>query len=118
MTIRIARETEQRMIASIKRYFEDNSDDDIGDLTASLLLDFVLREIGPSIYNQAIGDAQALHRARGRRIRASPAQPSSRLPAAEALRSIRRVRPPLSTADREEPGCSRLQARPSGEKRP
>jgi uncharacterized protein (DUF2164 family) len=59
MTIRIARETEQRMIASIKRYFEENSDDDIGDLKASLLLDFVLREIGPSIYNQAIGDAQA-----------------------------------------------------------
>lgn len=31
----------------------------IGDLKASLLLDFVLKEIGPSVYNQAVADAQA-----------------------------------------------------------
>jgi uncharacterized protein (DUF2164 family) len=31
----------------------------IGDLKARLLLDFCLRELGPSVYNQAIADAQA-----------------------------------------------------------
>ena len=30
----------------------------IGDLPAGLLLNFFLEEIGPVIYNQAIGDAQ------------------------------------------------------------
>jgi uncharacterized protein (DUF2164 family) len=59
MTIRISKETERRLIGSIQRYFEETMDDEIGDLKASLLLDFVLREIGPSIYNRAIGDAQA-----------------------------------------------------------
>jgi uncharacterized protein (DUF2164 family) len=34
-------------------------DDDIGDLKASLLLEFVLREMGPGIYNRAVADAQA-----------------------------------------------------------
>ena len=50
---------QQRAIAlsSLKRYFEENLDP-IGDLPAGLLLNFVLEEIGPVIYNQAITDAQ------------------------------------------------------------
>ena len=45
-------------IASIQRYFEENLDP-IGELPAGLLLNFLLEEIGPAIYNQAIVDAQA-----------------------------------------------------------
>jgi len=45
-------------IASLKRYFEENMPEPIGDLAASLLLNFILEEIGPSLYNQAINDAQ------------------------------------------------------------
>jgi uncharacterized protein (DUF2164 family) len=59
MTITLNSETQARFIASIKRYFAEALDDDIGDLKASLLLDFVLREMGPSIYNRAVADAQA-----------------------------------------------------------
>jgi len=59
MTIKLQPETQGRFIASIKRYFAERLDDDIGDLKASLLLDFVLQEIGPSIYNRAVADAQA-----------------------------------------------------------
>ena len=44
-------------IASLQRYFEENLDP-IGDLPAGLLLNFILEEIGPAIYNQAITDAQ------------------------------------------------------------
>ena len=47
------------MIASIKRFFAESLDDDIGDLKAARVLEFCVREIGPSIYNQAIADAQA-----------------------------------------------------------
>lgn len=46
-------------IASIKRYFEEEIREPIGDLPAGLLLDFLVEEIGPVIYNQAIADAQA-----------------------------------------------------------
>jgi uncharacterized protein (DUF2164 family) len=45
-------------IASIQRYFEANFDP-IGELPAGLLLNFILEEIGPAIYNQAIAEAQA-----------------------------------------------------------
>jgi uncharacterized protein (DUF2164 family) len=58
MTIKLDSAAQARFIASIKRYFVENLDDDIGDLKASLLLEFVLREIGPSIYNRAVADAQ------------------------------------------------------------
>jgi len=59
MMIMLNPETRARFIASIKRFFAEALDDDIGDLKASLLLDFVLREMGPSIYNRAVADAQA-----------------------------------------------------------
>ena len=34
-------------------------DEEIGELKAGLLLDFILSELGPSVYNQAIADARA-----------------------------------------------------------
>ena len=58
MPIKLKPEIQARFIASIKRYFAESLDDDIGDLKASLLLEFVLREMAPSIYNQAVADAQ------------------------------------------------------------
>lgn len=48
----------KRSIASIKRYFAEELDQDIGELKAALLLEFIMKEIAPSVYNGAIGDAQ------------------------------------------------------------
>jgi len=59
MPIELPKDTRKALIASIRRYFAENMDEEIGDLKASLLLDFCLREIGPTIYNRAIADAQA-----------------------------------------------------------
>ena len=59
MTIRLQKATHDRLIASIKRYFAENIESDIGDLKAAMLLEFCVKEIGPSIYNQAIADAQS-----------------------------------------------------------
>jgi uncharacterized protein (DUF2164 family) len=47
-----------RGVASIRRFFADELDREIGDLKAMLVLDYVLAEFGPTIYNQAIGDAR------------------------------------------------------------
>ena len=58
MSIELPDETRRELTASIKRYFLDERDEDIGDLQAGFLLDFVLQEIGPSIYNRAVRDAQ------------------------------------------------------------
>ena len=56
--IEISKQARADAIASIRRYFEENMPEPIGDLPAGLLLNFVLEEIGPTIYNQAIADAQ------------------------------------------------------------
>ena len=58
MAIKLQNDSEKYLIGSIKRFFAESMNDDIGDLKASLVLDFCMREIGPTIYNQAIADAQ------------------------------------------------------------
>jgi uncharacterized protein (DUF2164 family) len=58
-TFELSKQTRADAIASLKRYFEENMSEPIGDLPASLLLSFFIEEIGPAIYNQAIADAQA-----------------------------------------------------------
>lgn len=59
MTIKLTDDTAKELRASIRRYFAENLDQDLGDLQARLLLDYCLKEIGPCIYNQAITDARA-----------------------------------------------------------
>ena len=58
MTIDLSKEARIGAIASIQRYFQENMPEPIGDLPAGLLLNFFIEEIGPVIYNRAIGDAQ------------------------------------------------------------
>jgi uncharacterized protein (DUF2164 family) len=52
-------DAERYLIASIRRFFADEMEDDIGDLKAARVLEFFVKEIGPSVYDQAIADAQA-----------------------------------------------------------
>jgi uncharacterized protein (DUF2164 family) len=59
MAITLPDETRKTLIDAIKWYFVEEREEEIGDLQATFLLDFVIKEIGPSIYNQAIRDAQA-----------------------------------------------------------
>jgi uncharacterized protein (DUF2164 family) len=59
MPISISDNARKHAIASIKRYFADDLDQDIGELKAGLVLEFILKEIAPTVYNSAIGDAQA-----------------------------------------------------------
>ena len=59
MAITFSKEVEDRMIESIKRFFDEAMDEEIGVLKASLLLEFCRKEIGPTIYNRAIADAQS-----------------------------------------------------------
>jgi uncharacterized protein (DUF2164 family) len=59
MAIKLPPETSKQLVASIRRYFAGELDQDVGDLKAGAVLDYVLREIGPSVYNRAIADAQS-----------------------------------------------------------
>jgi uncharacterized protein (DUF2164 family) len=58
MAITLAPQTKQQALSSIRRYALEELELDIGDLKAGGLLEFFLKEIGPSVYNRAIADAQ------------------------------------------------------------
>ena len=64
MAIELTAEQKKRALASIKTFASQELDQDLGDLKAGLVLEFVLKEIAPSVYNQAIADAQAYLRDR------------------------------------------------------
>jgi uncharacterized protein (DUF2164 family) len=58
-TLELPKPTRATAVASLKRYFEEELSEPIGDLKAGLLLNYILEEIGPLVYNHAIADAQA-----------------------------------------------------------
>ena len=57
--IELNKQARTAAIASLQRYFQEELSEPIGDLKTGLLLNFILDEIGPVIYNAAINDAQA-----------------------------------------------------------
>lgn len=58
--IQLTKEQTKISIEDIKSYFITEKDEELTDLAAALLLDFVLMNIGPHIYNQALNDAHSL----------------------------------------------------------
>jgi uncharacterized protein (DUF2164 family) len=59
MAIKLEQEIRKSLIASIRRYAEENLEEEMGDLKAELLLDYFLQEVGPTIYNVAITEARS-----------------------------------------------------------
>lgn len=57
--ITLSEEAKKQAVDDIKEFFIERRDEEIGQLAAELLLDFMIEKIGAVIYNQAIQDAQA-----------------------------------------------------------
>jgi uncharacterized protein (DUF2164 family) len=55
---KIPLEHKQQVIRSIQQYFETERGETIGDLASEDLFDFIVEQIAPILYNQAIGDAR------------------------------------------------------------
>jgi uncharacterized protein (DUF2164 family) len=58
MNLKIPKEQKMQIISLIQQYFRDERGEEIGDLAAEFLLDFMIKQIGPFIYNQAVEDVQ------------------------------------------------------------
>ncbi|XAH23839.1 DUF2164 domain-containing protein [Xylophilus sp. GW821-FHT01B05] len=58
MTIELSKDARKAAVSSIERFFRENMDEPIGNVTAGQLLEFFLKEIGPTIYNRAVTDVQ------------------------------------------------------------
>lgn len=57
---KLEKEVKAEMISAIQEYFINERDEEIGNLSADLLLQFMIKQVGPTIYNQAIRDAHVL----------------------------------------------------------
>ena len=64
MSIDLTAEDRRTAIASIARFCAEHLDLEASEIQGTLLLDFFLKEIGPSVYNRAIADAQVYLRDR------------------------------------------------------
>lgn len=54
------REIRQQMVERLQAYFAEEREAEMSTMAAEFLLDFILKEIGPHVYNQGIADARRL----------------------------------------------------------
>lgn len=56
----LSKELQSEALKLIKKFFLAEKEEEISDFKASVFLDFVIKEIGPYLYNQALQDAHQL----------------------------------------------------------
>lgn len=54
---KFTKEQREEMISSIKNYFEEEREEELGDLAAGMLLNFIIEELAPEFYNRGVYDA-------------------------------------------------------------
>jgi uncharacterized protein (DUF2164 family) len=55
----LGRQARAEAVQRIQAHFRQERGEELGDLAAGFLLDFVERELGPAFYNQGVEDAAA-----------------------------------------------------------
>lgn len=58
--IKLTPPIKEKIIYELQSYFENEREEDLGNIGAELLVDFILKEVGPMIYNQALIDVHEL----------------------------------------------------------
>lgn len=56
-TFELSKEKRAELIGKVKQFFEDERDEEIGDLAAGAVLDFMLEKLGNEIYNEGVKDS-------------------------------------------------------------
>jgi uncharacterized protein (DUF2164 family) len=55
--IKLSKEKRIEMITSIKNYFENEREEQLGDLASGMILDFFIEELADEFYNQGVWDS-------------------------------------------------------------
>jgi len=58
--MKLSREQKLLLIESVQTYFSEERGETIGSIAAESLLDFMIANVGPTIYNYAIADTRKL----------------------------------------------------------
>jgi uncharacterized protein (DUF2164 family) len=53
----ITKESREEMAVAIKIYFSQERGEEIGDLKANLIVDFIIEKLAPEFYNQGVRDS-------------------------------------------------------------
>lgn len=64
MPLSLSADDQKRAIASIRRFATEHLDIEVGDIQATLVLSFFLKELAPTFYNNGVADAQVFLRDR------------------------------------------------------
>jgi uncharacterized protein (DUF2164 family) len=59
LRVRLSEERRKQLIKVLRNHFEEEFDEALSDFRAEGLLDLVLKELGPAVYNQGVHDACA-----------------------------------------------------------
>jgi len=62
MPIELDKNETKEVVASLQHYFREELDQEISEMRAKFLLDYILREIAPFAYNKGVKDAEAFFR--------------------------------------------------------
>ncbi len=58
--LKIPKEDKDKLTKRVQEYFHEERSEEIGNLAAESILDYMFKLVGPVIYNQAIFDARNL----------------------------------------------------------
>lgn len=56
--VELSSQQKERLVGKVKTYFDEELRQDIGGFEAEFLIDFFTRELGASLYNRGLFDAQ------------------------------------------------------------
>lgn len=56
--IKLPKEQKDHIIGNVRSYFENERSEEIGELAAGQLVDFMIKELAPYLYNKALEDAR------------------------------------------------------------
>lgn len=58
--IRLPKEQKDEIVDRLKVFFEEERSESIGDLAAEQIIDFMMKELSPYVYNRAISDVRIM----------------------------------------------------------
>jgi uncharacterized protein (DUF2164 family) len=64
MAIELTKPEAQAAVAALQTYFRNELDQELSELRAKLLLDYMMKAFGPFAYNQGVRDAEVYFRAK------------------------------------------------------
>ena len=62
MPIELDKQETKEVVASLQRYFREELEEEITEMRAKFLLDYILKEIAPFAYNKGVRDAETFFR--------------------------------------------------------